>query len=864
MKKSLLLFTILFFTILVQAQTWQSLGPDDSNRINVGSTNFSTEYYTSLAVNSGIPYVAYQDYSTSKIFVRKFNGTTWETLGSAAASEGQAYYSSLAFSNTSLYLAYRDVEYSSKATVKKFNGLQWETVGNSGLSASSVAYTSIITLNNTPYIAYQDAGNSNKITVQKFNGSQWEIVGQAGFSSGSALNISITTDGTGVYVSYRDEADGSKITVKKFDGTTWQNVGNAAFSPGAAYFPSIAINNGTPYVVYCDNFNSGKATVQKFNGTVWETVGSAASSGAANYTSIAFDGSVPYISFQDVANNVPAVKRFINNSWETVGATGASGTSSYGMKIVIDGGVPYVLSNLGIIEVSKYDGTAWTNLGAGKGLGSFNKPKIAIINNTPYVAIVDETAGNKATVKKYNGSSWEVVGSSGFSASVIDDITLSSYQNTLYVSYRTGQTASVQKFNGTTWELVGSGTYYTSFFSPYNPKFAFDGSNAYIVFGDRDKSDKLTVKKLNGSSWDLVGTAGFSHNVSGVPAITIDNGTPYVAYCDNDNGKQLIILKFDGVNWLQMGTAASTGLANDMSLVFDNNIPYVVYKDYNTYKYMLKKFNGTNWTDLSSNIFTSSIISNYANMAFYNHTLHLLYLEGNTGRITLKKFNGTTWQTLGSNAISSGTSMYPSLAIGSDQIAVAYYSAGLFVKNIATSTLPIKVSDFRAVETDKGIVKLSWKTSSDTDHSFFKLESSSNGKDFKVLGQLKHDNILDKYSFIDSNPLPGVNYYKLSEIEKDGTISEIGSLTIRTSNLVQIFSVYPNPITSSYLSIKDNTRSGYQNIRIFNSSGILVLRDKVQFSNGTAELRLNPNLVNGIYFLIIEDSGKNHKFLVER
>jgi hypothetical protein len=52
--------------------------------------------------------------------------------------------------------------------------------------------------------------------------------------------------------------------VKKFDGTAWVDVGSPGFSGGVAYFTDLEFDGSTPYVVYQDVSNSYKATVMRF------------------------------------------------------------------------------------------------------------------------------------------------------------------------------------------------------------------------------------------------------------------------------------------------------------------------------------------------------------------------------------------------------------------------------------------------------------------------------------------------------------------------------------------------------------------------------------------------------------------------
>jgi len=121
----------------------------------VGSAGFSASaiHYLSFVIASGVLYVGYQDGSNGdgihngKATVMMFNtGTnTWQTVGNAGFSDMDALSTSLAVDNGVPYLAYQDGYdedhiNNGKATVMKFyTGTNtWIPVGNKGFSDGSL------------------------------------------------------------------------------------------------------------------------------------------------------------------------------------------------------------------------------------------------------------------------------------------------------------------------------------------------------------------------------------------------------------------------------------------------------------------------------------------------------------------------------------------------------------------------------------------------------------------------------------------------------------------------------------------------------------------------------------------------------
>ena len=339
MKTKLFLFLVfLLVNKNTKAQTWQPLGPDDFSQTG----SIGVGLFTSLASNGIAPYVIYSDVINSgKATVKKFNGTSWEAVGTSGFSDGSASFTSIAFNSGVPYVIYREELNGLKATVKKFNGSSWEVVGIGGFSAASTMYSEIVFNGNTPYVVYGDGLASGRVTVQKFNGTSWEVVGTRGFSAGSADHISVVSNGGTLYVVYSDSGYGAKAVVQRFNGTSWEIVGSPGFSSGTAYYSSIAFNGGIPYVVYQDESQGRKATVQKFNGTSWEVVGTSGFSvGAISLAEIVFNGSTPYVVYKDEDNGAKAmVQKFNGTSWEVagVGTTGFSAGLVTFTSMVING-----------------------------------------------------------------------------------------------------------------------------------------------------------------------------------------------------------------------------------------------------------------------------------------------------------------------------------------------------------------------------------------------------------------------------------------------------------------------------------------------------------------------------------------------
>lgn len=353
------------------------------------------------------------------------NERFWKNRGTAGFSASDADYSVTALdANNMPYVAFADGANSDKATVMKFNGTSWDIVGTAGFSTSSNVYNFSIVFDasNMPYVAY--VGGNNLIEVKHFNGTSWTNVGTSGLAN-QAEGLSFALDASGTpYVAYVDYGANYKTTVRKLVANAWVLVGNAGFTAGESYDTSFAIDEqGTPYVVYRDDSNDGKATAMKFNGSAWVSVGPASgfSPDVAFYTSLSIDrAGTPYATFVDFYTDQPVVMKFNGSEWVMVGTPGFASGVLYSSSIALDGsGTPFIVyqdfDNNDKVTVKRFNGTSWTTVGEpGFSMGATTYTSLDVdASGTPYVGFIDASMGNKVTVMKFNGSNVETIWENG-------------------------------------------------------------------------------------------------------------------------------------------------------------------------------------------------------------------------------------------------------------------------------------------------------------------------------------------------------------------------------------------------------------------------------------------------------------------
>jgi len=377
----------------------------------------------------------------------------------------------------------------------------------------------------------------------------------------------------------------------------WTAVGANDFdelSYNLASSTSIAMNGTVPYVAFVDG-TTQKANVKKLKaaGSGWESVGPADfSADAARWLKLAISGSTPYVVYQDVASGERAVVMKLNSAgtaWEIVGNSPVSDAYASYTTIAFNGNTPYVAYRDGAndqkatVKRLNSAGTGWETVGTpGFSEGEVRFTSIAINAGVPYVVYSSNAV---CTVKKLNsaGTAWETVGPAEFSGLGADGSSIISYNGTPYVAYQDQEKVTVKKLNaaGTDWETVGTERF--SIGEAAHISMSFNGSSFYVAYMDFGLFGRATVVKLNasGTAWEPVGNSGFSVDFAQTVGIAAGSGTPYVVYVDEGWGSKAVVKKLNSKGTLWESVAQKTISEGDgfsPSMALDNNnVPYIVY-----------------------------------------------------------------------------------------------------------------------------------------------------------------------------------------------------------------------------------------------------------------------------------------------
>jgi len=176
--------------------------------------------------------------------------------------------------------------------------------------------------------------------------------------------------------------------------------------------------------------------------------------------------------------------------------------------------------------------------------------------------------------------------------------------------------------------------------------------------------------------------------------------------------------------------------------------------------------------------------------------------------------------------------------------------------NFTQTPLPVELVSFEANPQENGTVKLNWETASEYNSDHFAVLRSYDGQNYSPIGTVKsagNSSSSIKYEFIDYEPKRGVSYYRLAQVDLDGTIAYS---SIKAVEMDFEFTVYPNPANEMFVvEMEQNEFDFQQTVQLYNAVGERV---RIQASRSDNRYTVDTSsLPEGVYFLQVETLNSN-------
>ncbi len=250
--------------------------------------------------------------------------------------------------------------------------------------------------------------------------------------------------------------------------------------------------------------------------------------------------------------------------------------------------------------------------------------------------------------------------------------------------------------------------------------------------------------------------------------------------------------------------------------------------------------------------------SNVTVKLFWEDTARSGITDVISGDLVVARYNGVDWTSEGQSAI---TSSNPGDVTSN---VVTNFSPFTFGSNSsAVNPLPIELLSFKA-RWDNDIqttVKVEWTTGSEINNDYFELEHSSNAINWQKIATIPgsgNSNEIIYYSFYDEHPYEDITYYRLKQIDFDGSYEYSDIVAVSKTDFIEIISIFPNPSKDFINVIIISSFDTEVNLFIADASGKIVYKFKSKIKTGLNILNINTSkLASGEYIVyVVTGSGQ--------
>lgn len=197
------------------------------------------------------------------------------------------------------------------------------------------------------------------------------------------------------------------------------------------------------------------------------------------------------------------------------------------------------------------------------------------------------------------------------------------------------------------------------------------------------------------------------------------------------------------------------------------------------------------------------------------------------------------------------------------------YGPWVITDGVSASTLPIELIDFKGYSNQDKNITLTWFTATETNNNYFEIQKSYDGVDFNPIGKISsaalngNSSSQITYEFTDNNVKPGINYYRILQVDLDNKFYYHNIIAITSNKKTPvIFDIYPNPNNGSFLIEMEGIENNREaEVRFYDKTGKLVqsyFTDLFSIQSKVFNMNIGEEHERGIYVVVLTIEGVNH------
>ncbi len=240
----------------------------------------------------------------------------------------------------------------------------------------------------------------------------------------------------------------------------------------------------------------------------------------------------------------------------------------------------------------------------------------------------------------------------------------------------------------------------------------------------------------------------------------------------------------------------------------------------------------------------------------------------NIADLHVARWTGALWRDHGNGGTTGSTTAGTIVTAGT----VSSFTYFTLASGTLNNPLPIELVRFEAIARPDH-VDLQWVTASESNNDHFVVERTRDGVAFEEVVMVPgagNSSALLTYTDIDADPLPGLSYYRLVQVDLDGTATYSDLVPVRyDTDEHSAILVYPNPTdgSSAWLVMPEGLLQGHARLMLSDATGRVVMVRDLELTGTTGRIDLlgGADLRSGAYTVHLQaaDAERSTRLIVQ-